>query len=150
MNLGREFAGGASVSEVVFPVRSLLVDDSLLIYDGDCGFCTRSARWIEDRWPANVAVARSFQELGEENLARYGLSLELASRQVWWVDEGGLVGGECAVAAALEASTGWSRRLGIVLGVPFVRVVSAPSYRIVARFRHRLPGATDACRRAGP
>ena len=28
----------------------------MLVFDGDCGFCTSSARWIEARLPDDVAV----------------------------------------------------------------------------------------------
>ncbi|NNN02804.1 MAG: DUF393 domain-containing protein, partial [Acidimicrobiaceae bacterium] len=113
-------------------VRSDFVDGSLLIYDGDCGFCTRSARWIEERWPAHVAVARSFQELGESGLAEVGLTLDQATRQVWWVDEHGVCGAERAVARALRASGGWRRVVGALLASRVGRVVSAPTYRLVA------------------
>ncbi|NDH76279.1 MAG: DUF393 domain-containing protein, partial [Actinobacteria bacterium] len=42
----------------------------LLIFDGDCGFCTTSAGWIERRLPDDVRVA-PWQIL---DLEQYGLT----------------------------------------------------------------------------
>lgn len=40
-------------------------DTPLLIYDGDCGVCTRAVRWIEER--ADVEL-RQFDDLNEDQI----------------------------------------------------------------------------------
>lgn len=119
---------------------------SLLIYDGDCGGCTRAARWIESRWPDGAASIVAYQALGADGLSRHGLTLIQAESQVWWVDERGPVGGERAVARALLVAGGGLSPLGRVVDSPLMRPLTARIYRWVARHRHLLPGASSACR----
>jgi predicted DCC family thiol-disulfide oxidoreductase YuxK len=38
------------------------------------------------------------------------------------------------------------RLLGRAMQHPPVSWVAAPAYRLVAKYRYKLPGATDACR----
>ncbi|HWE68847.1 MAG TPA: DUF393 domain-containing protein [Acidimicrobiales bacterium] len=118
----------------------------VLIYDGDCGFCTSVAAAISRRWrvPAEVAA---WQHLGEDGLAALGLTPEDAQQAAWWVDtEGRRFRGHEAVAKALTAAGGWRRTVGAVLLVPPVSWAAALGYRLVVRYRYRLPGSTDACR----
>jgi hypothetical protein len=59
---------------------------SMLLYDGDCGFCTSCARWIEHRWPEGAAqLAIPWQLLGEDAMAATGLTEADFARSVWWV-----------------------------------------------------------------
>lgn len=46
----------------------------LLIIDGDCGFCTRFADWVQ-RHRAELEVA-SWQKLGADGLGDFGLTVE--------------------------------------------------------------------------
>ena len=50
----------------------------ILVYDGQCGFCIRSARWIEARLPADVRV-EPWQSLDLDEL---GLSAHEAQAAV--------------------------------------------------------------------
>ena len=117
----------------------------VLIYDGDCGFCTSSAAWIRARWRRDC-VAVSWQELGESRLAALGLTVVDVESAAWFADGNQLLRGERAVAAALKlAGPGW-RALGSVMDTVPIRWLAAIGYRLVARYRHMLPGSTDACR----
>jgi len=119
---------------------------SLLVYDGDCGFCTSSADWIAARW-GDDARAVPWQFLSDEELAARGLTREDVRTAVWWIDAaGGRRRGHDAIARALLAGSGWPRIAGALLLVPPVRWLGAAAYPLVARFRHRLPGGTPACR----
>jgi predicted DCC family thiol-disulfide oxidoreductase YuxK len=119
---------------------------SYLVYDGDCGFCTASAHWIAARWHGR-ATAASWQELGDEGLARLGLSRADVRAAAWWVDGSGRRDrGHAAVARAAIASGGWKAVLGYSSLVPPLSWCAAAAYAIVARNRHRLPGGTGACR----
>lgn len=118
----------------------------VLIYDGDCGFCTSVAAAISHRWRAPAEVA-AWQHLGDGGLADLGLTTEEAQQAAWWVDtEGRRFRGHMAVAKALTAAGGWRRMVGAVLLVPPVSWAAALGYRLVVRYRYRLPGSIDACR----
>jgi predicted DCC family thiol-disulfide oxidoreductase YuxK len=124
---------------------------ALLIFDGDCGFCTSAAGWISGRWRASTSTASRpeavpWQQVGEDSLARIGLTPEAAARSAWWVDpSGGLFEGHRAIGRSLEASYGWKRWAGKAILAPLFEWLFAGAYRLVARNRHRLPGATPAC-----
>jgi predicted DCC family thiol-disulfide oxidoreductase YuxK len=117
----------------------------LLIIDGDCGFCRSSADWLEGglRVPARVLP---WQALSERDLRGLGLTVDQVQAAAWWVDESGHPsGGHRAIGRSLAASTGWRRMVAaFVLARPLTPVM-AGAYRLVARHRHRLPGATPAC-----
>ena len=107
----------------------------VLVYDGDCGFCTSAAGWVGGRRFA-------WQELGEGGLARLGLTVDEARDAAWWVDETGRYRGHLAIGHALAQRS----PLGRALLVPPLRWLAAAVYPLVARSRHRLPGGTPACR----
>jgi len=118
----------------------------LLVYDGDCSFCSSSARWIAARWQGpEQAVA--WQRLSADQLERLGLTLDDVRCAAWWVDGGGRTSrGHVAIARALRAAPGWPSVVGRVLLVPPFRWLAAGAYPLIARWRHRLPGGTPACR----
>jgi predicted DCC family thiol-disulfide oxidoreductase YuxK len=116
------------------------------VYDADCGFCTRSARWIEARWRPGTARLRPATSFDDRELASHGLTRADVEAAAWWIGaDGTALRGELAVAAALRAATGWVRLLGRVLALPGIRSLAGPGYSIVARNRHRLPGSSPAC-----
>jgi predicted DCC family thiol-disulfide oxidoreductase YuxK len=118
----------------------------VLIYDGDCAFCTSCARWIERRWPDGGPSAVPWQRLGAQ-LGELGLDEAQVLEAAWWVDDDGPARGEVAIARALAATSNptW-RSLGRLLQLPSIESVTAPIYRTVVRHRHRLPGSSAACR----
>ena len=120
----------------------------MLIYDGDCGFCTTSALWIKRRLPDDVPVV-SWQSLGD--LGTYGLTLEDVAAKAWWIAaDGSPRGGHLAVGEALRAAGGMWGLAGRAVLTPPISWIARPVYALVARYRYRLPGATDACRIDAP
>jgi predicted DCC family thiol-disulfide oxidoreductase YuxK len=118
----------------------------LLVYDGDCSFCSSSARWLTARW-RGPEQAIPWQHLSGAELERLGLSIDDVRRAVWWVDPaGGRSRGHLAIAQALRAAHGWPSVVGRALLVPPLRWLGAAAYPLIARWRHRLPGGTPACR----
>jgi predicted DCC family thiol-disulfide oxidoreductase YuxK len=108
-----------------------------IVYDADCGFCTRSARWVDD---APVA----WQAL---DLSEVGATQEQADNFAGWLSGGRVRAlGAPAIAAALRARGGWMRPVGWLIDLPGVRRLAAVVYRVVAANRHRLPGGSAACR----
>jgi predicted DCC family thiol-disulfide oxidoreductase YuxK len=115
-----------------------------LIFDGDCAFCTSSARWLQRRLPHHAEV----MPWQAADLARFGLCPAQVSTAAYWIDTDGRAWrGHRGIARALTASTGAWPILGRVMELPGPRQVAAVGYALVARFRHRLPGGTPACRR---
>jgi len=118
-----------------------------LIYDGDCGFCTSSAQWVARRWSgAESPTAIPWQHLPEGRAEQLHLTPDDFARSAWWVDGDRVEGGSRAVARALEATGGGWTVVGRILLVPPASWVAPLGYRVVARYRHRLPGGTPACR----
>ena len=114
-----------------------------LIFDGDCGFCTTVA---------NRTVAKSVEPLRAEawqltDLAQYGLTAEMAEKRVYLFHEDRLYGGHEAVAIALTLRNRWYYSLlASFMLVPPFSLFAIVGYRIVARYRHKLPGGTPACK----
>ena len=119
----------------------------LLIYDGDCSFCSSSARWITARWHGRQQ-AIAWQHMSAERLEHLGLTLADVEGAAWWIDpsRGVRASGAPAVARALRAADGWPSLVGRLLLVPPFRWLAAGAYPVIARWRHRLPGGTPACR----
>jgi predicted DCC family thiol-disulfide oxidoreductase YuxK len=118
----------------------------LLIYDGDCSFCTASANWVAGRWHGG-ARAVPWQTFTPDELAAHALTEDDVRCAAWWIDEGGRsFRGHLAIAQALKAGSGWSALVGHVLFVPPFRWIGAAVYPLIARWRHLLPGGTPACK----
>lgn len=115
-----------------------------LIYDGDCGFCTVSAMSVKRRVDGDSVRVVPWQSL---DLAEIGLTEAEASSAAYWVSpDGSLRRGHEAVADALGAMGGPYSLLGRLVALPPFVWVAPAVYALVARYRHRLPGATNACR----
>lgn len=114
----------------------------VLVYDGDCAFCTMSVRFAERRLrPRCTAVPWQFADL-----ARLGVTARRARYEALWVTPDGAVhGGAQAVAKLLLRSRGGWPLLGALLTLPPVKWVAHGVYRLVANNRQRLPGGTAAC-----
>jgi predicted DCC family thiol-disulfide oxidoreductase YuxK len=112
-----------------------------LVYDGDCGFCTTTAAWLTRRSDCSVVP---WQRLELDDV---GLSVDEVSTAAYWLDEDGAKRrGARAVAAALRTCGPAYRLLGRLIDLPPVRPLAAGIYALVARYRYKLPGSTDACR----
>ena len=114
----------------------------MLIYDGDCGFCTSSAAWFARRAQDDRRIA-PWQSL---DLDDYGLTEAQVTESVYWVDGDRIAAGADAAAAAMASVSGIWKLTGHVLALPGVIHLARLLYPIIARNRHRLPGSTDACR----
>jgi predicted DCC family thiol-disulfide oxidoreductase YuxK len=112
------------------------------VYDGDCAFCTSSARYAQRRVPTEATIV----PWQFSNLHALGLTEQQCDDAVQWVTPGAPpLAGPRAIAALLRSSTLRWRVLGRLLDFPPVRAVAWPTYRWVARNRHRMPGGTAAC-----
>ncbi len=113
------------------------------VYDGDCAFCSRCARFVQRRIPGRAEVV----PWQSTDLAALGLTAAECEEAVRWVaGDGATAGGPDAIDLLLRDSTSpaW-RAFGLPLRLRAVRALAWPVYRWVARNRHRMPGGTAAC-----
>jgi NADH dehydrogenase len=119
---------------------------AVLVYDGDCGFCTTVARWAARRF-RHGERAEAWQFLGEDFLEEHRLSADDVLNAAWWVDGRGLrERGHRAVGRALLAGGGVRRVIGWSVLTPPTSWLAAGIYRLAVRWRYRLPGRTPACK----
>lgn len=114
----------------------------ILLFDGDCGFCTATVEWAE-RWvrPRARVIAWQFADLDWLQVSE-----EQCRTSIQWVRAPGDVCQEAEAAAGLLA-TGrhpWPA-VGALMELPGIIRVANACYRLVARNRYRLPGSTPAC-----
>lgn len=114
--------------------------NGVLLYDGDCGFCTRSAGWLQRR-AGNADRVMPWQHA---DLAALGLSADDCTEAVQWVEDSRRAVGPDAIASYLQTSTPLRQIAGRLLAVPAARQVTWPIYRWLARHRLQLPGGTPA------
>jgi predicted DCC family thiol-disulfide oxidoreductase YuxK len=105
-----------------------------LVYDRECEFCTRLARWVERQDRRGRVSVRANQEAGL--IESLGLTREEVGRAAWAVERGGRkFEGAAAINRVLrELGGGWSV-LGSLYGVPPLRWVEDRYYSRVARRR---------------
>ncbi|WP_329104687.1 DUF393 domain-containing protein [Micromonospora sp. NBC_01699] len=118
------------------------MDRSIFLYDGDCAFCTTCAEFASRRVPTRARVLPwQFTDIDA-----LGLTVADCDAAVQWVGADGVrAAGPDAIARLLGDSRPVWRVLGRLLRLPPVRAVAWPTYRWVARNRHRMPGGTAAC-----
>jgi predicted DCC family thiol-disulfide oxidoreductase YuxK len=115
----------------------------VLVYDGDCAFCTSCARVLERIGPDAEIVPWQLTDLAE-----LGITEQQAADAVQWVEVDGTVrSGHEAIAAILTTAAAIWRVIGRVMLLPVISWTAAKVYRLVAANRHRLPGGTPACAR---
>ncbi|MBW3086316.1 hypothetical protein KEM60_02529 [Austwickia sp. TVS 96-490-7B] len=114
----------------------------VLVYDGDCGFCTSSARWAARTSGGRYDVTPWQQA----DLSALGLTRQECLTAVRWVDTDGTpAAGHLAIAAAMRHGDRWLAPWGMVMASRLVDPVAAAVYRWVAAHRHQLPGGDGSC-----
>lgn len=112
-----------------------------LLYDADCGFCTRAAGKVPAlRLDVDVATLQSV------DVDALDVSAERALSEMPFIGaDGSVVYGHRAVAAALRTGPAPLRVAGRLITLPGVGPIAQLVYGWVARHRHQLPGGTAAC-----
>lgn len=119
---------------------------SVLIYDGDCAFCTKSVDFgfrHFDAWPESVPS----QKFTDDQLDELSLSRMAVDAQVWLCLPGEPpLGGAAAVIAILGLQPNWGWRLvSNFARLPLLSCAAHAIYGWVARNRHKMPGASATC-----
>lgn len=113
----------------------------LLLYDPDCGFCTRAARQVP-----RLRVDVDIEAMSQQHLAAHGIDPARAAREMPFVASDGSVSfGHRAWAGILATGPAPARLAGRVLAAPGVDRVAARAYRWIAEHRELLPGGTPQC-----
>ena len=113
----------------------------LLIFDGDCAFCTRSVQFIERRIRRHPRI----QPWQRTDLAELGLTQEQCETAVQLIEGDRLTSAHVAIARILiYGKRGWAV-LGYLLLVPGIKQIAGVVYRWVAKNRDRMPGGTAEC-----
>ncbi|MFF5898057.1 thiol-disulfide oxidoreductase DCC family protein [Streptomyces argenteolus] len=121
------------------PKRSVL---PVLVYDGDCAFCTTSLTYLMRRLRPKCAITPwQFTDLDA-----LGISRRRAQHELLYVSPTGTVyGGAQAVAKLLLRAGGIWAWPGGLLTLPPVRWIAHGIYRIIAAHRDRMPGGSPTC-----
>ena len=115
----------------------------VLIFDGDCGFCTTTANYIVKRSKTPI-LAHAWQLI---DVTEYGILQPQAQKRVYVIDEGHAFGGHEAFAQLLRLQKNpLLTAIAWVMVVPPICWLSRIAYALVARYRHKLPGGTPACK----
>jgi predicted DCC family thiol-disulfide oxidoreductase YuxK len=114
-----------------------------LVFDGACGFCTRSVRLIKTLDRSRRVTAVPFQKTGTP--ASVGLTLKECKASAWAkASNGGYYRGAEAVNAVVAAALGTTIPL-LVYSLPGIRQLQDFVYYLVASNRGRLPGDRPYC-----
>jgi predicted DCC family thiol-disulfide oxidoreductase YuxK len=128
-----------------------MTSQSVFLYDGDCGFCTTSARVIMRQLDRAGRSGRPpVLAWQHADLVELGLTAAECERAVQWVAESGTprrvaLAGPAAIGEVMRFGGPLWRVAGWVLRLPPITALAWPIYRLIARHRDRLPGATAAC-----
>jgi predicted DCC family thiol-disulfide oxidoreductase YuxK len=118
------------------------VAGTVLIFDGDCGFCTTWVNILRDRLPWFPEV----QPWQWADLDTLGLTPDDVRDFAWYVTPKHSYAGAMCFAALLRAQPRIGLRFaGHLLATPPFSIVAALGYNFIARYRHVLPGGTPAC-----
>lgn len=119
----------------------------VLVYDGDCGFCRRSIRWIQthDRAERLEYLPRQSADriarYPQLDATRYQNAIQLVC------PDGTIRSGAAATATALTSlpDRRW-QYLGRLLQLPGIRQCARLGYQWIANNRHRFGCADETCK----
>jgi predicted DCC family thiol-disulfide oxidoreductase YuxK len=115
---------------------------AVLIFDGDCGFCTTTANYIKAKTSTPIEISPwQWTELTE-----FGLTEAEASAKVQMASGGKTYAGHAAIAKILRLQKQWwFKVLGALMVTPPFSWGARLVYFYVAKCRHKMPGGTPAC-----
>ena len=112
-----------------------------LIFDGDCSFCSSSARVLKRMVGKSVEIL-PYQRT---DLTVFSLTEEQCNIAVQFANRDGRSSGHEAIADALIAGKNLWSIAGWIIRLPVISSVGFLVYGWVSKNRHRLPGGTPAC-----
>jgi predicted DCC family thiol-disulfide oxidoreductase YuxK len=135
------------------PMRSAIdpgvaVSESpMLVYDGSCGFCSRSVRFmLRHEGRHDLLFVTRDSELGKRLRRTYGLE---SVQSMLWIEDGHAFAESGAVMKAAGYLGGWWSRLG-ALGSLFPPIILNRAYKLIAKNRRRLLAKVSMCPAPSP
>lgn len=115
----------------------------LVLYDGDCAFCSSAARFAQKK----VSPKLDYQPYQFAELGNYGLTATQCQNSLHYVSETKKVyQAQNAVAQILISGKLFWRPLGYLIKLPIINQFAQLGYYLVAKYRDRLPGGTPTCK----
>lgn len=118
------------------------VELPVIVYDGDCAFCSSSIRTLQRLIPRAPKMI-PYQFI---NPADYGLTLEQCETALQYVGKAGKIsqGHEAYRQMLIELGGGY-KLLGHLMRTPVYYGIANTVYRWIAKNRHKMPGGTPTC-----
>ena len=118
-----------------------------LVYDGSCGFCSRSVRFIlrHERRHDLFFVTRD-SEMGKQLRRTHGME---SIESMLWIEDGRAFAESNAVMKAAGYVGGWWSQLAILASL-FPASILNGLYKIIARHRRRLSTSVAVCQLPSP
>ena len=115
-----------------------------LLYDGDCGFCTKSALFAKSRLAKDLDII-TWQSV--DDLKKYDLSVNDVTKRAYFIDdENKAIGGSKAIFSVGKLMKNPWRLIAKFLSLPIFSWITETVYKLVAKNRHHMPGSTQSCR----
>ena len=137
-------ASGArrNIAHVAHLATSKPTRAGLLVFDGDCAFCTTWVNRLEAALP-RFPPTTPYQWA---DLDALGLTLHDVQHFAWYLTPTRHYAGHLAFSALLRSQPRVGLRFaGWMLATPPFSWAAALGYSLIARYRHLLPGGTPAC-----
>jgi len=116
---------------------------ALVIYDGDCAFCSTAARFAQRK----VAPTLSYSPYQRTDLTKYGISTVEAQSSLKFVKTNGeVVSAQKAVSQIMKCGNSFWKAFGVITELPGINLLAALGYKLTAKYRHKLPGGTPTCK----
>jgi len=122
----------------------------LVLFDGHCGLCNRSVRWLLRRDQIDrLRFTASNSPVGVEAMARHGLDPAQASNSILVVENSGmpverlLTRSDAVLALLAQLPAPWPALAALGRLIP--RALRDLAYRLIAHYRYRIWGRLDAC-----
>lgn len=116
---------------------------SLIIFDGDCGFCSLSVSKLSQLLGRRSPQAVPFQKL---DLRDFELSTDKVMKAMYYSDSQGKMfsGADAFRIVFRDAGSGWII-LYLLLSTPIIKQVARKIYRLIAVNRQKMPGSSNSC-----
>ncbi len=110
-----------------------------MLFDGDCGICTKTAQWGEALDKNNDLQIKAYFEFTEEELAEYGLDYEKCAEYLQVVaSDGAVYSGAAAINYCAMRLFPTSIPAALLQFMPFILPFEALVYHLVAVNRTQI------------
>lgn len=121
------------------PMKKMDERQNHVLYDGDCGVCTRLMDHARAMDQKQIFAFAAYQSVDESEMARYGITPEACHRQLQIITSAGKIhSGAFAVNYFLWHQMPWKICVLIIYLLPPLLVIEMIGYRLFARYRSHI------------